>query len=489
MTHNKFSRTKKHNFALPVAHKRPTQQKRLVMENIYFIGIGGIGMSAIARFFLKEGRRVAGYDRIESELTRHLVEEGAEVHYTDDPEAIPQEFRNPQTTVVVYTPAIPDDHRELNYFRNGGFEVVKRSEVLGHLSEGKMVMAVAGSHGKTTTTTLIAWLNHFAAGGGQAFLGGISLNFGSNMVLETGHRFAVEADEFDRSFLRLHPDVAVVTSADADHLDIYGTHRELKRAFCQFISQIKPTGTLIIKRGVKLNLKHLAIHKYTYAYDDQRADFYACNIRLGDDGRYTFDIVCPDRKIEGCRLGVMGRINIENAVAAVAAFWAAGWINDAKLKAALAEFRGVKRRFECYINTPEKVYIDDYAHHPAELKAAIRSIRDAYPGRRLTVIFQPHLYTRTRDFYHGFAASLSLADEVLLLPIYPAREEPIKGVTSRLIAHRVIRPCRVIEKSQIAEVLSSIPTDVVVSFGAGDIDRECAIISQTLKESMTKANE
>lgn len=438
-------------------------------------------MSALARYFLHEGRRVAGYDRTPSPITEALVKEGAEIHYEDNTESIGADWRNAAETVVVYTPAVPSDMSELKFFREGGFEVLKRSEMLGHLTEGKFVTAIAGTHGKTTTTTLTAWITRAANGSGSAFLGGISKNFGSNLVLGKGYRMAVEADEFDRSFLRLHPKVAVVTSADADHLDIYGTVEELKKAFVGFISQIEPMGTLIIKKGVDLKFSFNHFKTYTYSLEDTAADFHAENLTAGDDGRFGFDIVCPDRTIEGCRLGVGGKINVENAVAAVAALWAAGWYDEHKLKEGLASFEGVKRRFECYINSPRQVYIDDYAHHPNELRAAISSIRGMFPGRKLTAVFQPHLYTRTRDFHKDFAKALTEADEVFLLPIYPAREEPIAGIDSELIASGVKKPCRVVAKADIASALSAADTDVVVTFGAGDIDKECTAIAEALE--------
>ena len=447
-------------------------------QKVYFLGIGGIGMSALARYFLHEGKPVAGYDRTESDLTRHLAQEGAAVNYDERVEAIPAEFRDPATTLVVYTPAIPHDHPQWIWFREKGFEIVKRSRMLGVVARNKYVMAVAGTHGKTTTTTLTAWLNHEAGGGGSAFLGGISKNFDSNLVLGPGSRLVVEADEFDRSFLQLWPDVAVVTAADADHLDIYGTHAAVKEAFAEFISQIKPGGALILKLGVDVEVRNREIKVYRYSYDTP-CDFYAKNIRIGCSGHYTFDLVCPDRVIEGCTLGVPGRVNVENAVAAVALMWVAGF-DEPKLKAALASFSGVKRRFDFYINTPQRIYMDDYAHHPNELKAAITSFRDMFPCRRLTVVFQPHLYTRTRDFYQDFARVLSLADEVLLLPIYPAREEPIEGVCSEMMLPLITVPARVVSKADLIEVLKQENPDTLITFGAGDIDRLCQPIADAL---------
>lgn len=437
-------------------------------------------MSAIARYFLHEGRRVAGYDRTPSPLTAELEAEGAEIHYEDSVDRIGQAWRERSNTLVIYTPAIPADHSELNFFREGGFEVVKRSEVLGHLTAGKLTTAIAGTHGKTTTTTLTAWITLRSTGGGNAFLGGIGKNFGSNLVLGGGERMAVEADEFDRSFLRLSPTIAVVTSTDADHLDIYGTHEELKRAFGEFVERIVEGGALIEHLGLDIEHKNTKIRTYTYDLHNTEADFHTSHMEPVGDGTFRFDVVCPDRVIEGCRLGIGGEINVENAVAAIAALWAGGEFDEAKLREALEEFGGVKRRFECYLNTPSQVYIDDYAHHPRELEAAIRSIRGMFPARHLTVAFQPHLFTRTRDFAAEFSRALSLADRVLLLPIYPARELPIEGVDSQMLQRNITSPCTLVEKSELAKVIGEIETDIVVTFGAGDIDRECGKVAEVL---------
>lgn len=453
-------------------------------QKVYFLGIGGIGMSALARYSLHEGRRVAGYDRTPSALTEALEAEGAAIHYEEDVRLIPEAFLDPATTMVVYTPAVPRDHAEYRYFLEHGFRIEKRSQMLGHLSAGKYVMAVAGTHGKTTTSTLVAWLNRALTGGGSAFLGGVSKNFDSNLVLGGGARLAVEADEFDRSFLRLYPDVAVVTSADADHLDIYGTHEAVKEAFSQFIGQIRPGGSLIIKQGLDLRIDNPGITVWRYALDTP-CDFYAARVRLLEGGHYRYDIVTPDGVIADCTLGVPGWVNIENSVAAVASVWCAarheGVALDAeRLREGLASFAGVKRRFEFYVNTPKQVYMDDYAHHPRELAATLLSLRRMFPGRRITALFQPHLYTRTRDLCDGFAEALSHADEVVLLPIYPAREEPIEGVTSEIIAERVTVPCRIVPREALADAVAAMPTDVVVSFGAGNIDACCGAIAEKL---------
>lgn len=448
-------------------------------NKVYFLGIGGIGMSALARYFMHEGLAVAGYDRTRTELTALLESEGARVHYDDAVENIPEPFLNEQDTLVVYTPAMPKDSPELNYFQGGGFEIVKRSKVLGYVSQGKYVMAVAGTHGKTTTTTMTAWFNHVAGGGGSAFLGGISKNFHSNMVLGTGERLAVEADEFDRSFLQLYPDVAVITSADADHLDIYGTHKAVKEAFTQFVSQIKPGGSLILKNGVDLEITNKQISVYSYSYD-QPSDFYAKNITLLDGGYYSFDVVCPDRVIEHCRLGIPGWVNIENCIAAVSLLWVAGFDQE-KLREAMASFSGVERRFDFYVNTPQSIYMDDYAHHPRELQAAITSVKAMFPGRKLTTVFQPHLYTRTRDFAAEFASALSLSDELLLLPIYPAREEPIEGINSELILSMVNCKAEIVSKESLLRQIEIRKPELLVTFGAGDISDYCRRIATIMQ--------
>ena len=454
-------------------------------ENIYFLGIGGIGMSAIARYFLHEGYRVAGYDLTATPLTRALESEGALVHYDDDPELIPEIMRNAETTLVVLTPAIPADHKEWAWLREKGFTIEKRSQMLGHLSIGKVVMAVAGTHGKTTTSTLAAWLNYAAAGEGSAFLGGISRNFNSNLVLGNGKRLVVEADEYDRSFLRLYPDVAVITATDADHLDIYGTPEAMVEAFEEFASQIKAGGVVIVKQGVDVKFDTTERQMYRYSCDDG-GDFHAENISLIDGGHYRYDIVLPNGRIEGCTLGILGKVHIENSIAAVAMLWAAALIEGKSLdydaiRSALADFSGVKRRMEVYLNTPEQVYIDDYAHHPEELRATITSLRGIFPGRKIMAIFQPHLYTRTRDFAPEFAEVLSLCDRVVMVPIYPARELPIEGVTSELIGDSITTEWELVDRFDIANYLKGVETDVVVTFGAGNIDVICNDVAEVLK--------
>ena len=441
-------------------------------------------MSALARYFLHEGYRVAGYDLTATPLTRALESEGAEVHYQDDVALIPEAMRSVESTLVVLTPAIPGDHKEWAWFREQGFTIEKRSQMLGVLSEGKCVMAVAGTHGKTTTSTLASWLNYAVAGEGSAFLGGISRNFGSNLVLGEGRRLVVEADEYDRSFLRLYPDVAVITATDADHLDIYGTPEAMVEAFAQFASQIKPGGALILKQGVDLEFDASERELYRYSCD-AGGDFYAENISLQEGGYYKYDIVLPDGRVEGCTLGILGKVHIENSIAAVAMLWCAAKIEGKaldhdKLRRALREFEGVKRRMEVYVNTPEQVYIDDYAHHPEELRATITSLRGIFPGRKLVAVFQPHLYSRTRDFAKEFAEVLSEADKVVMVPIYPARELPIEGVTSELIGKDIAAEWELVERDSVAEYLARENTDVTVTFGAGNIDVVCADVAKVI---------
>lgn len=459
----------------------------MAKDRIYFVGIGGIGMSALARYFAHEGWQVAGYDRTPSPLTASLEAEGIAVHYEDSVDAIPEAFRNPDNTRVIYTPAIPADHAELNWFRDNGFEVLKRSRMLGLLGEGKDVMAVAGTHGKTTTTTMVAHFNAVAAGEGCAFLGGISKNFDSNLVLGKGRRMAVEADEFDRSFLQLHPKEAVITSVDPDHLDIYGTYEAVREAFAQFAARILPGGVLILKQGIELPLSRSDIRCYTYHVTDTAADFHAENLRVDGGGYYTFDLVFPDRRVEGCRLGIPGMVNVENCVAACALVWCEGFLSDDRLREAIATFRGVRRRFDFWVNDPEvpagTVYMDDYAHHPAELRAMLTSVRKMFPDRELTVVFQPHLYTRTRDFAPEFAEVLSLADRVLLLPIYPARELPIPGVGSEQIFRSLTaKHKQLISKEQLLAEIETLPKGgVLVTAGAGDIDRFCGQVAEVVR--------
>lgn len=450
------------------------------MKNVYFIGIGGIGMSAIARYYNHAGYTVSGYDKTPSKLTAKLEQEGISIHYTADISYIPKEIED---TLVIYTPAIPKDMEELVYVQQNGYRLIKRSRALGEIASSQKCMGVAGTHGKTTTSTLLSHLYTHSGTGCSAFLGGISKNYHTNLLLSKNPVLVAEADEFDRSFLQLFPDIAIITSADADHLDIYGNANTLKEAFEEFASQIKPDGALILKKGVELDLSNVKAKIYSYSYSEV-ADFYAANIQLQDNGHLVFDLVYPGGTIEGCTVGIPGWVNVENGIAAAAAALLGG-IAPEKVKDGLATFQGVERRFDIHINTPKITYIDDYAHHPKELSSAISSIRNIFPGRKITAMFQPHLYTRTRDFAAEFAQSLSLADELVLLDIYPARELPIEGVTSEIIFKDVTVGNKVLlKKEEALEWLKGHQVDVFITFGAGDIDRLIVPIEEMLKDRL-----
>ena len=443
----------------------------------YFIGIGGIGMSAIARYFHHRGFAVSGYDRTPSALTHALEAEGIAVHYDDDVTAIPQDVAH---TFVIYTPAIPEELGELQYVRAHGYALCKRSKALGEIARGQECLAVSGTHGKTTTSTLLAHILTQSGEGCSAFLGGISKNYDTNLLLSRNPVLVAEADEFDRSFLQLHPHIAVVTATDADHLDIYDDHAHVVEAFGCFTAQVDADGAVIVKHGVEVPLAQTAARVWRYAYDTP-CDFYASDIVALPGGRFDFTLNYPGGRIEHCRVGIPGWVNVENAVAASAAALLHG-TNPAAIREALATFQGVKRRFDIHIDTPRIAYVDDYAHHPNEIRAAISSIRNIFPGRKLLGIFQPHLYTRTRDFAADFADALSGLDALILLPIYPAREEPIPGVTSALILDRVTIADKIlIPKEQLMEHLQGRDIDCLVSFGAGDIDRFIEPIESFLK--------
>ena len=436
------------------------------MKSVYFIGIGGIGMSAGARYFKAKGFAVSGYDKTPSELTEALQKEGIDVHYNDDISRIPRDKEN---TLVVYTPAIPAELEELKYVMSEGYRVVKRSRMLGEIADGLHCLAVSGTHGKTTTSTLLAHIFTDSSAGCNAFLGGISKNYDTNLLLSDNNVIVAEADEFDRSFLQLHPDYAVITAMDADHLDIYGDLSHVQEAFKAFASQVKKA--VIVKQGLDITPADTKAKILHYSFDDVRADFHAENLKKDSCGYFDFTLVWPGGRIDACRVGVPGWVNVENAVAASAIALSYG-VSPEAVRKALLSFQGVKRRFDIQVNKPGRVYIDDYAHHPNELSAAIRAIRDMFPGRKITGIFQPHLYTRTRDFAPEFAAALSGLDQLILLDIYPAREEPIPGVTSELIFKDVTCPDKVlIAKEALMEELKKKDMDVLVSFGAGNIDR------------------
>lgn len=445
------------------------------MKNIYFIGIGGIGMSAIARYYNFKGLKVSGYDKTPSELTHALESEGIEVHYEDNTDYIPKDVED---TLVVYTPAIPKDMGELVYVQNNGYKVMKRSRMLGEIAEGQRCLAVAGTHGKTTTSTLLAHIFQDSGEGCSAFLGGISKNYDTNLLVSRNETIVAEADEFDRSFLQLFPEIAVITSMDADHLDIYSDIANMHDAFKAFAGQV--SGTVIAKHGLPLDETDTKASLLRYSYDNPEADFHACNIVKDECGYFTFDLIWPGGTVKGCRVGIPGWINVENAVAASAVALTYG-LDPEKVRHALGTFQGVKRRFDIHLNTPECSYIDDYAHHPKEIAAAVSSMRDIFPGRKLTAIFQPHLYTRTRDFADEFAQALSTVDKLIMLDIYPAREEPIPGVTSGIIFDKVTAPEKVMMlKEELMEYLKDEPVDTLITFGAGNIDRFIRPITEML---------
>ena len=446
------------------------------IKYVYFIGIGGIGMSAIARWYKFRGFEVSGYDRTPSDLTATLQSEGIDVHYEDDCTKVPADIAS---TLVIYTPAVPAEFGELQFVQQKGYKVVKRSRALGEITSGLACLAVAGTHGKTTTSTLIAHILTEGGEGCSAFLGGISKNYGSNLLMSRTPVVVAEADEFDRSFLQLHPDIAVITAMDADPLDIYGDLAHVHEAFRQFASQIHET--LILKYGLPIKPGQIGARIYTYHFDDPRADFHSSNLRLGADGHYTFDLVYPGGVLNDIRVGALGWVNVENSVAAAAVCLCYG-VDGQKMRKAIGSFKGVQRRLDEHVNKPGLAYIDDYAHHPAELASAISSLRGIFPGRRITGIFQPHLYTRTRDFAPEFAKALSALDELILLDIYPAREEPIPGVTSELIFEDVTAASKVlIRKEELMDMLADKPLDVLATFGAGNIDRFVEPITRMLE--------
>ncbi len=432
---------------------------------IYFLGIGGIGMSALARYFMAKGYQVHGYDLTSTSLTQRLEKEGMFIHFNEDISLIPSE-----TGLVVYTPAVPATNVELQYLQKSGIRMMKRSEVLGMLSSEYKTIACAGTHGKTTTSTLIAYLLQQSHLGCQSFLGGISRNFDSNLVLSDTSPFMVtEADEYDRSFLHLHPYIAIITSIDSDHLDIYLTKDAVLEAFSSFTGNIVPEGSLIIKKGLDLNLQlEESCHVYSYAVNEE-ADYYASNLRQ-ENGLYHFDFNYPTGKIDNLTLGIPGLYNVENAVAAMAGAILAGATPE-ELSKGISGFKGVKRRFDLRINRKDFVYIDDYAHHPQELNACISSAQAMFPGRKLTGIFQPHLFTRTRDFATEFAQSLSVLDEVLLLPVYPARELPIPGIDSQMLLSLMNHNhSHLVQKADIPGYFTGKHPEILLTMGAGDID-------------------
>lgn len=446
------------------------------ISSVYFLGIGGIGMSALARYFMSKGVKVSGYDRTATELTRQLEAEGMSIHYMDD-----ISLADPDPGLVVFTPAIPSDHGELNYYRAQGFPMMKRSQVLGLITGETFSVCVAGTHGKTTTSSLIAHILRHSGFGCNAFLGGIAANYNSNFWSSDRAVSVAEADEYDRSFLQLRPDIAVITSMDPDHLDIYGTAENLLDAFVEFGNRLKPGGFLLTKYGLPRKQDFIASNHMTYSVDDNRADVYAESVSVMD-GRYVFSLVMPGKKIREIELFMGGRHNIENAIAAITVTSRMG-LGDDKIKAALADFQGVKRRFEYIMRNADTVMIDDYAHHPEELRALISSAKELYPGRKCTVIFQPHLFSRTQDHADGFAEVLSMADECWLLPIYPAREKPMPGVNSGMIAERMKGiPVKMISMDQVVSACAEHKPELLITAGAGDIDTKVQPIRTALNK-------
>ncbi|MBQ2858535.1 MAG: UDP-N-acetylmuramate--L-alanine ligase [Bacteroidaceae bacterium] len=453
------------------------------LKSVYFIGAGGIGMSALVRYFLSKGKKVGGYDRTPSELTAKLMEEGAQIHYEDTVESIPADFRNADSTLIVYTAAMPEDHVLLQHFRQHGFTIYKRAQVLGMLTRTGKGLCVAGTHGKTTTSTMTAHLLHQSHVECDAFLGGISKNYGTNLLLSDSSDYVViEADEFDRSFHWLSPYATVITSTDADHLDIYGTEEAYQESFNHYTSLIQPGGALVMRHGIRL-APRLQKDIRLYTYSTEAGDFHAENIRIGG-GEIVFDYVSPLGNIQDIQLGVPVAINIENGIAAMALAQLSGVTAD-EIKAAMASFQGIERRFDFKIKTDKMVYLSDYAHHPEEIKQSILSMRALYGNKKLTAVFQPHLYTRTRDFYQEFADSLSLLDEVILTDIYPARELPIEGVSSQLIFDHLRSDmektlCR---KEEVLELLKEKDIEVLITLGAGDIENYASQICEILNRS------
>lgn len=444
------------------------------LNRVYFVGIGGIGMSALARFFRERGAVVKGYDRTQTELTVQLEAEGMEIHYTDDVTLLDRDAQ-----LVVYTPAIPKDHKELNWYRDNSYQVFKRSDVLQWITQAMHAVTVAGTHGKTTISTMIAYLLRETGYGCNAFLGGVSVNYNKNYWNSDNETAVVEADEYDRSFLKLHPDVAVLTAMDADHLDIYGTVADMEDAFIQYTKNIKAGGTLLAKHGLKRAADLQGDNKLTYSLQNDAADVYATDI-MQRQGEYVFNVSGKDWNIEEVHLPIGGMHNVENAVAAIAVTKLLN-VDSEKVKSALSGFKGIKRRFEYVLKNEKMVFIDDYAHHPEELAALIRSAKQLFADRRCVVVFQPHLFTRTRDLAEGFAHSLDMADEAILLDIYPARELPIEGVTSKVIADKMVNKCTILSKEGLLEYVKVAPLDMFITSGAGDIDKLVQPIKEILE--------
>jgi UDP-N-acetylmuramate--alanine ligase len=459
------------------------------IANVYFLGIGGIGMSALARWFHINGCLVAGYDRTPTSLTTQLQQEGISVHFEDGADHIPSPFKsNSPDTLIVYTPAVPKTHQEYNYFLNNGFNIKKRSQVLGLITQNTFTIAVAGTHGKTTTSSMIAHILKSAGKNVAAFLGGITQNYGTNLLLNDPKStqqplVVVEADEYDRSFLTLFPDIAVVNSVDADHLDIYGDHTSVQTSYNEFVNQIKPGGALYSKQGLPLQKpEDESVHVYDFSASANAA-FRAENIHIAN-ASFSFDFAGPDTKITGIILQIPGFHNVENATVAIGVALSTG-VTAEEAKKGISSYKGVKRRFEYIIKNPYLVYIDDYAHHPAEIEAVLTSVRALYPAKKITAVFQPHLYSRTRDFAQGFSDSLSLADQVILLDIYPARELPIPGVSSQMLLDSITSARKTIcSKDNLLEELNNSGLEVLITLGAGDIDALVQPIQENFKKKL-----
>lgn len=451
------------------------------IKAVYFIGIGGIGMSNLARYFMSKGKKVAGYDRTETPLTKELVKEGAEIHYSDSVSLIPEYCKDKDTTLVVYTPAVPSENEEVIYFHQQNFTIQKRAQVLGTITKSSKALCCAGTHGKTTTSSMLAHILKQSHLDCNAFLGGILKNYSSNLMLSDKSEFTViEADEYDRSFHWLHPYMALITSVDPDHLDIYGTEEEYLKSFEKFTTLIQQGGALVMKHNIKLSPK-VGEGVKVYTYSEDKGDFHAKNIKIGN-GEICFDFVTPKEVIDNIQLGVPVRINIENSIGAMALAWLNGATPD-ELRHAMLTFQGAKRRFDFILKTDKIVMIDDYAHHPQELAASITSVKELYPDRKVTGVFQPHLYSRTKDFADEFAKSLSLLDELILLDIYPAREKPIEGVTSKIIFDKVTCPKTLCNKQELLPLLENKnDIEVLLTVGAGDIDQLLEAIKEVLKE-------
>ena len=454
------------------------------IKAVYFVGAGGIGMSAIARYFLKKGLVVAGYDKTPSDLTRQLQEEGMLIHYEENVDAIPEACKQKEDCLVIYTPAIPEEHQELQYFRKNAFEIQKRAQVLGTLTQAHKGLCVAGTHGKTTTSTMCAHIMHQSHLDCNAFLGGISKNYGTNYILSDSDYVVIEADEFDRSFHWLRPWMSVITATDPDHLDIYGTKEAYLESFRHYSELIQPGGALIIHRGLEMK-EQLQDGVRLYDYSLTEGDFHAEHIRI-ENGEITFDFISPIECIKDVQLGQPIPINIENGIAAMAMAQLNGCTAE-ELKNGMKTYGGVDRRFDFKIKTKELVFLSDYAHHPKEIYQSAKSIRELYKDKHITAIFQPHLYTRTRDFYKDFAEALSQLDEVILTEIYPARELPIPGVTSQLIYDNLKEGVKkqMIQKADVLDFIRGHEFEVLIVLGAGDLDNQVPAITKILKERLS----